>query len=120
MIVAYVLLLGALLKVAMATREPFGRLVAVGVAMAFAAQTVENLGMTLGLTPITGLPLPFISFGGSSLVTSALAIGIVLSISRRRVRVVASQDLYPRDRRRLVLVEDDRPAGLLDRVWPVS
>jgi rod shape determining protein RodA len=118
-LLSYVLLIVLILNVAIATREPFGRLVAAGIAVAFAAQTLENLGMTMGLTPITGLPLPFVSYGGSSLVTSYLALGIVVAVARRPVRVVASRDLSPRERRRVVLVPD-RPAGLIHRLWPVD
>ena len=110
---AYLLLVAAIFRVALETREPFGRLAAVGIGVSFAAQSFENLAMTVGLTPITGLPLPFVSLGGSSLVTSYLAVGIVLGIGARRVRVVATQDLNPRDRLRLVLLEKEKPAGLL-------
>ncbi|MCZ6795661.1 MAG: FtsW/RodA/SpoVE family cell cycle protein, partial [Planctomycetota bacterium] len=88
-VVLYAVLVGLCLRVATVTREPFGRLVAAGVGTAFAVQSLQNLGMTMGLTPITGLPLPFVSFGGSSLVSSFVALGFVVSIGRRPVRVVA-------------------------------
>ncbi len=65
----------------------FGQLVAVGVAVWFAVQAFENIGMNLGLTPVTGLPLPFLSYGGSSMFVGWLALGLVnnvhLSASRR-------------------------------------
>jgi rod shape determining protein RodA len=99
------------LRVALRTREPFGRLVASAIAVGFAAQGLENFGMTLGLTPITGVPLPFVSFGGSSLVTSCLALGLVLNVGYRRVRVMASQDLNPIHEERVLLVIDEHPAG---------
>ena len=67
--------------------------------------------MTMGLTPITGLPLPFVSFGGSSMVSSYLAIAVVLAIGYRPVLVMASQDLNPRDERRAFRIVDFHPAG---------
>lgn len=62
-----------------ASRAPdrFGRLVGVGVATWLAVQVVQNVGMNLGLLPVTGLPLPFISYGGSSMLVSWVAIGLV-------------------------------------------
>lgn len=107
-------------RVARHTREPWGRLVATGVGVLFAAQSLQNLGMTVGLTPITGLPLPFVSFGGSSLLSSWIAVGVVLSIAARRVRVVASPDLDPRDLPRAVRVAEDRESGDLRHRWPVE
>ena len=65
------------LRVAARAQEPFGRLVAVGVAAWLAVQVVQNVGMNLGLLPVTGLPLPFVSYGGSSMVVSWLAVGLV-------------------------------------------
>lgn len=65
------------LRVAARAQEPFGRLVAVGVAAWLAVQVVQNVGMNLGLLPVTGLPLPFVSYGGTSMVVSWLAVGLV-------------------------------------------
>ncbi len=76
----YLLFIGLILKTAMRVREPSGRLLAVGVASLFACQTVINLGMTLGLLPIVGMPLPFLSYGGSSMITSFAALGLVLNV----------------------------------------
>ena len=50
----------------------------------FAFHFIENIGMTIGLLPITGVPLPFVSYGGSNLLTSGIAIGIILNISSRK------------------------------------
>jgi rod shape determining protein RodA len=107
------------LRVALYTREPFGRLVAAGIAVAFAAQSFQNIGMTMGLLPITGVPLPFVSYGGSSLVASYLALALVMRVASQRVTVVASKDLDPEDRPRVLAVEDPRPAGSLVARWPV-
>ena len=117
-VLAYLVLTLGILGIALATREPFGRLVATGLGVLFAIQSAQNLGMTVGLTPITGLPHPFVSSGGSSLLTSFLALGLLTSIGARPVRVVASRDLAPRDQRRLVLVCEDRPAGQLHSSRP--
>lgn len=68
------------------TTDPFARLVAAGVATWFAVQSFENIGMGLGLVPVTGVPLPFLSYGGSSMFACWLAIGLVLSVHRHRPR----------------------------------
>lgn len=61
--------------------DAFGRLVATGVAVWFGVQAFENIGMNLGLMPVTGLPLPFVSSGGSSLIASWLALGLVGNVA---------------------------------------
>jgi rod shape determining protein RodA len=60
-----------------------GRLVAVGVVCWFAFQAFQNIGMNLGLTPVTGVPLPFVSYGGSSMFAQGLAIGLLQAVRRR-------------------------------------
>jgi rod shape determining protein RodA len=76
-----VLLLGFVivraLWVAVRTGDPFARLVAVGVACWLAFQTFQNVGMNLGLMPVTGLPLPYVSYGGSSMFACWLAVGLL-------------------------------------------
>jgi rod shape determining protein RodA len=62
--------------------DPAGRLVAVGVVCWFAFQAFQNIGMNLGLTPVTGLPLPFVSYGGSSMFAQGLAIGVLEAVRR--------------------------------------
>jgi len=76
----YLFLIGRVLMVAAATREPFGRLIAAGVAALFAVEVLINTGMTVGLLPITGLSLPLVSYGGSGLLAHALAVGLVLNV----------------------------------------
>jgi cell division protein FtsW (lipid II flippase) len=71
------------LGVAAATREPFGRLMAVGIVALLATQTTINTGMTVGLMPVTGLTLPLVSYGGSSLLATCIAIGLLLNIGMR-------------------------------------
>jgi cell division protein FtsW (lipid II flippase) len=79
----YVLLVGRMLAIAERTREPFGRLVAAGVAALFAVETLINTGMMVGLLPITGLSLPLVSYGGSGLVSHSLALGLAMNIGLR-------------------------------------
>ena len=76
---------GALL-VAVLAREPFSRLVATGVAGTFAAQLALNTAMTVGVMPVTGVPLPFVSYGGSSLVALWIGTGLLFNLAMRRPR----------------------------------
>jgi rod shape determining protein RodA len=62
----------------------FGSLLAAGIVAMVAFQVFVNIGMTIGISPITGIPLPFISYGGSSLITTYAATGILLNIHMRR------------------------------------
>jgi cell division protein FtsW (lipid II flippase) len=79
------------LAVAASTREPFGRLVAVGITALLAVQMLVNTGMMVGLLPITGLSLPLVSYGGSSLVANCLAIGLLVNIRLRPGYEVAAE-----------------------------
>ena len=62
----------------------YGRYICLGVAAMLIFHTFENIGMCIGIMPVTGIPLPFISYGGTSLITNMAAIGIVLSVTRRK------------------------------------
>ncbi|MEO0513961.1 MAG: FtsW/RodA/SpoVE family cell cycle protein [Planctomycetota bacterium] len=79
----YLLLVGSMLAVAAVTREPMGRLACVGFAGIFVAQAVINIGMTVGILPITGITLPLVSYGGSSLLFSFIMVGLVLNVASR-------------------------------------
>ena len=70
--------------IAIACREPFGRLLVVGVAAMIGVQVLINVGMTVGLLPITGLSLPLVSYGGSGLLAHGLALGLVLNVAARQ------------------------------------
>lgn len=78
--VMFVFIILRMLRAALISQAPFGRLIAIGFAAALFFQSFVNLGMNLGLMPVTGIPLPFVSSGGSSLVTYLMMIGIVESI----------------------------------------
>lgn len=71
------------LMIAAATREPFGRLIAVGIVALLATQTVINTAMTVGLLPVVGITLPLMSYGGSSLLITAVALGLLLNVGMR-------------------------------------
>jgi rod shape determining protein RodA len=79
----YGLLIWRGLAIAEQTREPFGRLIVVGVMATIGFQVVINTGMLVGLLPITGLPLPLVSYGGSGLIAGEVGLGLVMSIAVR-------------------------------------
>jgi rod shape determining protein RodA len=71
-------------RIAMQAEDLFGRLVATGVLCWFAFQAFENIGMTLGIMPVTGVPLPFVSYGGSSMFAGLVAVGLLQNVHMRR------------------------------------
>jgi len=79
-------LLWRILTIAWRSRDPFGLMMGAGVASMILFQIVVNVGMVLGLMPITGIPLPFITHGGASLVSIAIGLGILQSIAMRQQR----------------------------------
>ena len=80
----FAVLLTAALRIAFRARDPFGTYLAGGVVAMLAFQIVVNVGMAMSLMPVTGIPLPFISHGGSSLLSICLALGMLQSIAMRR------------------------------------
>src|SRR5262249_47679660 len=84
LIVAYIVLVLRGFEVAASTAEPRGRILALGVTAVFATQILVNLGMVTGLLPVVGIPLPLMSYGGSSMVVSLMALGLLLSIRMRQ------------------------------------
>lgn len=90
LILAYVVIVFVGVEVAMVTNDPFGRLLAVGIVVMIVFQAMLNICMTVGLAPITGMPLPFVSQGGSSLLTNCIAMGLLVSIAQRRPMLIAN------------------------------
>lgn len=86
-IALFAILFWQLFNVALQAKDRYGKLVVTGIIAMFFFHVVENIGMTMGVMPITGIPLPFISYGGTSMVTSIIAIGIVLNINMRRKKL---------------------------------
>ena len=89
LILAYVLFAWAGLKTALECRDPFGKRLAAGLTALVCGQAVINLAAVLGLAPLTGIPLPFVSYGGSSLVVELVAVGILLNIAASGGRAAA-------------------------------
>jgi cell division protein FtsW (lipid II flippase) len=87
----YAILIACAVEIAEHNNDPFAKLVTVGIIAMFAVEVIVNTSMTVGLMPITGLTLPFISAGGSSLVVSMLAVGILNCIGRSRPFTVAAK-----------------------------
>jgi len=71
------------LRIVTIARDPYSAIVAGGIVVALLFQIFVNVGMTMGIAPITGIPLPFVSVGGSSMIANLIAVGILLSISVR-------------------------------------
>lgn len=72
------------IHIAKVSKDDYGMLITVGVISMLLFHILENIGMTIGLMPVTGIPLPFISYGGSSLLTNMAAVGLVLNVGMRR------------------------------------
>jgi len=82
-LILYLILLMRAFAIARRTNDPFGRLVCTGVIAWFAFQIFENIGMTMGLMPMTGVPLPFISYGGSSMFATLIGVGLLQNVHAR-------------------------------------
>jgi rod shape determining protein RodA len=80
----YACLISCGLEIAQHNIDPFGRLLAVGIVAMFVVEVIVNVGMTVGLMPITGLTLPLVSYGGSSLLVSMTAVGLLNNVGRCR------------------------------------
>lgn len=87
-IITYVILITKIIYIAKTAKDNVGSYISIGVAGILCFHMLENIGMTMGLLPITGVPLPFVSYGGSSLLTNLICIGLVLNISARRQKAI--------------------------------
>ena len=90
-VVTYVILITKAIYVAKTAKDDLGSYIAIGIAGIFLFHMVENIGMTIGLLPITGVPLPFVSYGGSSLLTNLILIALLLNISGRRQKAIFAE-----------------------------
>ena len=87
-VILYVLLISKAVYISKTAKDDGGSYIAIGIAGIFLFHMVENIGMTMGLLPITGVPLPFVSYGGSSLITNFMCIAMLLNISGRRQKTI--------------------------------
>jgi len=83
-ILLYTVLLGRCMRVSLRSRDEFGRLMALGIGVMLFCHVFVNIAMTIGILPITGLPLPLMSYGGSFMVSTMIALGLVQSVYQRR------------------------------------
>ncbi|RKX34809.1 MAG: rod shape-determining protein RodA [Verrucomicrobia bacterium] len=83
-ILLYTVLLGRCMRVSLRSRDEFGRLMALGICVMLFCHVFVNIAMTIGILPITGLPLPLMSYGGSFMVSTMIALGLVQSVYQRR------------------------------------
>ena len=83
LIIGYILMLGRLIWLSIKISDPFGSYLIVGVTAMLLFHVVENIGMVIGLLPVTGIPLPFVSYGGSNMLTNMMGIGLVLNVVMR-------------------------------------
>lgn len=87
-IILYVIMITKSVYVAKTAKNDLGSYIAIGIAGIFLFHMVENIGMTMGLLPITGVPLPFVSYGGSSMLTNFMCIALLLNISGHRQKTI--------------------------------
>ncbi len=105
-VIGFVVFTWAGFKIAMGARDEFGRLLAGGISGMLAFQALVNMAAVTGMMPVTGKPLPFVSYGGSSMIVTAIALGLLLSVSRygmlapKAVRVAGSTGGGGRDSER--------------------
>ena len=83
-VILFVLLISKSVHIGKTAKDNYGSLISIGVAGMFLAHFIENVGMNIGLMPITGIPLPFISYGGSAMLTNFVGLGLLLNVSGRR------------------------------------
>lgn len=76
------------IRIAMSAKDVFGSLVATGIMTMYLFHIVENVGMNIGLMPVTGIPLPFVSYGGSAMLTNFIGLALLLNVYVRRQKLI--------------------------------
>jgi len=82
----FAILIWRAIRISYLSKDPFGTYVAAGIASMFAIQMFVNVGMVLGIMPITGIPLPLVSYGGSAMMANLIAVGLLLNVHMRRFK----------------------------------
>jgi rod shape determining protein RodA len=88
LIVLAVLVVGSAMRAVFSAQDRFGLLLSVGLVTMLAFHMIVNIGMTIGIMPVTGIPLPFMSYGGSALITNFLAVGILINVALQKDRLI--------------------------------
>ena len=86
-IILYGILIVRSIQIARKAKDTFGQLIVIGVVAMQMAHIIENIGMTMGIMPITGIPLPFLSYGGSFMWINMIALGLILNVGMRRQKI---------------------------------
>ncbi len=86
-LLAYFIFIWRGIWIAKEAKDDFGRLLVIGILSMFTFHILENIGMTVGIMPVTGIPLPFLSYGGSSLLTNLIAVGLIINVNIRRKKI---------------------------------
>lgn len=89
-ILLYMILIFRLWQLMRGCRDKYGKLIIAGIMFMYMFHIFENIGMTIGVMPITGIPLPFISYGGTNFVTNMIGIGLVMSVCFYRPETVSN------------------------------
>ncbi len=105
----YVVIVVAGMNIALSTTEPVGRLLAAGVVTLIGSQVLINVGMCIGLMPVTGMTLPFVSYGGSSLLVNFMAVGLLVSVAQHRPFLLAKPPFELHDPARTFPPRPDQP-----------
>ncbi|HHW60920.1 MAG TPA: FtsW/RodA/SpoVE family cell cycle protein, partial [Syntrophomonadaceae bacterium] len=87
-LVLYALLLWRSVEISFTAQDLYGTLVVIGITAMWLFHIFENIGMSIGIMPITGIPLPFLSYGGSSLLTNMIAVGLILNVNLHDKKIV--------------------------------
>lgn len=93
-VITYIILIVKAIQISKTAKDNLGAYISIGIAGLFFYHMLQNISMTIGLLPITGIPLPFVSYGGSSLITNFIAIGLLLNISGRRQKAIFTNEVY--------------------------
>jgi cell division protein FtsW len=107
-VLAFAILLFAGIRIAMGARDPFGRLIAGALAGMLAFQAVLNMAAVTGVFPVTGKPLPFISYGGSSMLVTLMCVGLILSVSEFGAHAPRAVRATPKSEERVRANPDER------------
>jgi cell division protein FtsW len=115
-VIAFGVLLFAGIRIAMGARDPFGRLIAGALSGMLAFQAVLNMAAVTGIFPVTGKPLPFISYGGSSMLVTLICVGLILSVSQFGAHAPRAVRATPKSEERVRANPDERRRNSGSRV----